>query len=59
MRAKPKSVKLEMTGEQLNMQIYLLGAIDLRNDPKTVEIALDLRKKLQNASKFFQKPIQG
>ena len=48
-----------MTGEQLNMQIYLLGAIDLRNDPKTVEIALDLRKKLQNASKFFQKPIQG
>ena len=46
MNAKPKSLKLEITEEQINMQIYLLGAIDLRNDPKTVELALDLRKKL-------------
>ena len=40
------------------MQIYLLGAIDIRNDAKVVEIALDLRKKLYNAGKFFQKPIR-
>ena len=26
--------------EQLNMQIYFLGAIDIRNDAKVVEVAL-------------------
>ena len=54
MTPKPQSVKLEMTQEQLSMIVYMLGAIDLRNDPKTVEIALDLRKKLSNALEVFK-----
>lgn len=54
--AKPlaKSVKLEMTQEQLNMIVYMLGAIDLRTDPDTVQLALDLRKKLKNALEVFK-----
>lgn len=51
---KPKSVKLEMTQEELNMQVYLLGAIDLRNDPQTVKLGLGLREKLKNALEVFK-----
>jgi hypothetical protein len=49
-----KSVKLELTEEQLNMMVYMLGAIDLRTEPKTLETAMDLRKKLSNALKVFK-----
>jgi hypothetical protein len=51
----PRSVKLEMTAKELNMMVYMLGAIDLRTDPATLEIALALRKKLDNAQKFVNK----
>ena len=40
----PQSVKLEM-----------LGAIDLRTEPATLEVAMALRKKLDNAQKFLKK----
>jgi hypothetical protein len=49
-----KSVKLEMTEEQLNMIVYMLGAIDLRTDPDTLTVAMDLRKKLKNALEVFK-----
>jgi hypothetical protein len=49
-----KSIKLEMTEEQLNMMVYMLGAIDLRTEPETLQIELDLRKKLSNALKVFK-----
>lgn len=48
------TVKLELTEEQLNMMVYMLGAIDLRTEPKTLEVAMDLRKKLSNALKVFK-----
>jgi hypothetical protein len=51
----PSSVKIEMTQKQLEMMVYMLGAIDLRTDPATLEVALDLRKKLANAQKVFTK----
>jgi len=54
--ATPSSVKLEMTREQLEMMVYMLGAIDLRTDPNTLEVAMDLRKKLDSAQKFLGKP---
>jgi hypothetical protein len=54
--ALPSSVKLEMTPKQLDMMVYMLGAIDLRTDPATLEIAMDLRKKLQSAMKQVQRP---
>lgn len=50
----PTSVKLELTQKQLDMMVYMLGAIDLRSEPETLEIALDLRKKLSNALKVFK-----
>ena len=50
-----RSVKLEMTDKELNMMVYMLGAIDLRTEPETLEIAMALRKKLDNAQKFFKK----
>ena len=56
----PTSVKLELTKAQLDMMVYMLGAIDLRSEPETLEIALDLRKKLSNSLKVFRpknKPI--
>ena len=56
-----KSVKLELTEQQLNMMVYMLGAIDLRSEPETLEVALDLRKKLQNALEVFKpknKPVK-
>jgi hypothetical protein len=54
--ATPVSVKLEMTRAQLEMMVYMLGAIDLRTDPKTLEVAMDLRNKLDSAQKFLGKP---
>ena len=36
------------------MQVYLLGAIDLRNNPQTVKLGLGLREKLQNALEVFK-----
>src|ERR1043166_7304431 len=54
--ATPSSVKLEMTPEQLNMMVYMLGANDLRTNPETLAIAMDLRKKLQAAEDFIKKP---
>jgi hypothetical protein len=54
--ATPSSVKLEMTREQLEMMVYMLGAIDLRTEPKTLEIAMDLRRKLEAAQKFIKAP---
>jgi|SRR5579864_208332 len=51
----PRSVKLEMTAKELEMMVYMLGAIDLRTNPETLEIALALRKKLDNAQKFLTK----
>ena len=42
---------------ELGLQIYLLGGVQLDNDPGTVEVALSLRKKLQNAVLVF-KPKQ-
>jgi hypothetical protein len=51
---KPTSVKLELTEKQLNMMVYMLGAIDLRSEPETIEVALDLRKKLSNALEIFK-----
>ena len=50
----PISVKLEMTAKELEMMVYMLGAIDLRTDPTTLDVALALRKKLDNALKFFK-----
>jgi hypothetical protein len=55
--AKPKSVKLEMTEMELGLQTYLLGGVQFDNYPMTVEVALSLRKKLQNAILVF-KPKQ-
>jgi len=51
----PTSVKLEMTAKELEMMVYMLGAIDLRTNPQTLDIALALRKKLDNAQKFLTK----
>jgi len=48
------SVKLELTQKQLDMMVYMLGAIDLRTEPETLEVAIDLRKKLANALKVFK-----
>jgi len=50
----PTSVKLELTQKQLDMMVYMLGAIDLRTEPETLEIAMDLRKKLSNALAVFK-----
>lgn len=50
----PTSVKLEMTAKELEMMVYMLGAIDLRTNPETLDVALALRKKLDNAQKFFE-----
>jgi len=50
----PKSVKLELTQKQLDMMVYMLGAIDLRTEPETLEVAMDLRKKLSNALEVFK-----
>jgi|SRR5579884_1911716 len=50
----PTSVKMELTEKQLNMMVYMLGAIDLRTEPETLQIALDLRKKLSNALEVFK-----
>jgi len=46
-----------MTEEQLNIPILFLGAIDIRNDAKVVEVALTFARSLY-AGKFFQKPIR-
>ncbi len=44
-----------MNAEELDMMIYMLGAINLQTDPETLRIALALRKKLDNAKKFVTK----
>jgi hypothetical protein len=52
MRVQTKSIKLEMTEEQLNIPIYFLGAIDIRNDAKVVEVALTFARSFTPASFF-------
>jgi hypothetical protein len=52
-------VKLEMTAKELEMMVYMLGAIDLRTEPETLKIAMALREKLSNAQKFLnKKPVR-
>ena len=41
-----------MTEEQLNIPIYFLGAIDIRNDAKVVEVALTFARRFTPASFF-------
>jgi len=41
-----------MTEEQLNIPIYFLGAIDIRNDAKVDEVALTFARSFTPASFF-------
>ncbi len=51
----PTGAKLEMTVAEVEMMVYMLGAIDLRTEPETLRVAMGLREKLSNVQKFLKK----
>ncbi|SRR5260221_836159 len=50
----PRSVKVELTEKEVEIIVYMLGAVDARTDAETFKWAYELRKKLGNAQKFFK-----